>query len=81
MRARPELGVNALDAMLLAFKHQRAAPTTAGRRACARHHRQRRHVAAGHPDHTAARIMVRANHGTTLDESCHASTGVWRVRR
>lgn len=67
--ARPELGVNALDAMLLAFQGINAL-----RQQLPSDVRVHGIIDKGGtlpqviPDHTAARIMVRANHGTTLDE-------------
>lgn len=67
--ARPELGVNALDAMLLAFQGINAL-----RQQLPGDVRVHGIIDKGGtlpqviPDHTAARVMVRANHGTTLDE-------------
>jgi amidohydrolase len=67
--ARPELGVNALDAMLLAFQGINAL-----RQQLPSDVRVHGIIDKGGtlpqviPDHTVARIMVRANDGTTLDE-------------
>jgi amidohydrolase len=67
--ARPELGVNALDAMLLALQGINAL-----RQQLPSDVRVHAIIDKGGtlpqviPDHTVARIMVRANEGTTLDE-------------